>query len=73
MMQNRITPGKRGSASAPIVFADLRRVGEIGLLRGVARETVREVRYFNAAEARGKFGEGLPGGVIQITIYRQGR
>ncbi len=71
MLQSRITPTARGSASLPVLFADNRRLGEIGILRGIAREVVREVRYFTAAEARGKFGEGVPGGVIQLIAYKQ--
>ena len=70
MLQSRITPGARRTASLPTIFADNRRLGEIGLLRGIARDNVRSVRYYNAAEARGRFGEGFPGGVIQVTIFK---
>jgi len=71
MLQARITPGSRLGASNPTVFADNRRLGEPSLLRGIARENVRSVQYFNVAEARGRFGEGFPGGVIQVLIFKQ--
>jgi len=79
LLQVRITPGMNTvrtpdqATSLPIVFSDGRRLGSIDMLRSVPRIDIKEIRYVNAADARGKYGDGMPGGVLQVVTNKGGR
>jgi len=79
LLQVRITPGMNTvrtpdlATSLPIAFSDGRRLGDIDMLRSVPRIDIKEIRYVNPADARGKYGDGLPGGVLQVITNKNGR
>jgi len=55
------------SSSMPVVFLDGIRYGELQSLRNIAASQVATIRLYRAWEAQQKFGNGLLGGVIEVT------
>jgi len=55
--------------STPIaVFVDGGRTEGVEALRSIRASTVREMRFYEPAEANTKFGTGHNGGVIAVTL-----
>ena len=49
------------------VYVNGQQYGDIGTLRGITVDQIREIRYYSASEAVTKFGGQMGTGVIQIT------
>lgn len=52
----------------PVVYINNNRHGELATLRSISTQGIREIRYYSGPEATQRWGTGLPGGVIAITI-----
>jgi hypothetical protein len=64
----------RGSASVrdptpveAVVYLDGVRLGAPATLRGISKETLKEIRYMDANEATLQYGTGHRGGAIVVT------
>ncbi len=58
-----------GSESGlPDVYLGSQRYGDPSSLRNIAASEVREIRFYNAAEAAAKFAMQNPNGVIEVTL-----
>ena len=56
-----------GSMGYAMVFVDGQQYGDLNSLRNIQAYHVADIRYYNSAEAGGKFGlRGGTGGVIEI-------
>ena len=51
----------------PIVYLDGRQYGDIGSLRSLIPSQVSLVKYYDATDAAGKFGQINASGVIEVT------
>ncbi|HKR08594.1 MAG TPA: hypothetical protein VJS39_05350 [Gemmatimonadaceae bacterium] len=51
----------------PIVFVDGRQYGDISSLRSLIPSQVSLIRFYDATDAAGKFGQINAGGVIDVT------
>ena len=54
------------AVQAPHVFLDGQKYGELDILKSISVQTIREIRYFNAADATTKYGTGYTHGVIEV-------
>jgi hypothetical protein len=55
-----------GSTSGPNVYLDTKRLGDVTTLKGVAVNTLKEIRFYNSSDAEQRFGPGNPSGVIAL-------
>jgi hypothetical protein len=54
----------------PLVYLDNQRMGGISFLRDIPVTEIFEIRYYTAAQAQIKWGNGHPQGVIQVLTVR---
>ena len=54
----------------PVVFIDEIRMGDLGNLRSVPAQTVKEIRYINSRDATTRWGTGVGSGVIQVITKK---
>lgn len=64
----RTAAARQGKPSLPKVSVDDGPLGDLELLRQVASNTVREIRFMSAIEASTRYGTGVDGGVILVFI-----
>ena len=55
------------AVQAPHVFLDGQKFGELEILRSISVQTIREIRYYNAADATTKYGTGYTHGIIEVS------
>jgi len=58
------------SSSKPTVFVDGIQFGEIQSLRTISTTTVHSIRLYRAYEAQQRYGNGVMGGVIEVTTKK---
>lgn len=51
----------------PTVYVDRLRLGDASTLRFISPSEISYIRFFTAVEARSEWGDGHPGGVIQVV------
>ena len=54
------------SAAPVVVFVDNVHLGGVETLYNIARERIKEIRYFDAADATSRWGTGFSGGAIEV-------
>ena len=59
--------GGTTASDYPIVYLDGRQYGDIGSLRSLVPSQVSLIRFYDATDAAGKFGQINAGGVIDVT------
>lgn len=59
--------GGSTASDFPIVYLDGRNYGEIGQLRSLIPNQVSLIRYYDATNAAGRFGQINASGVIEVT------
>ena len=69
MLQARGQSSLGGTTASdyPIVYLDGRSYGDIGSLRSLIPSQVSLIRFYDATDAAGKFGQINAGGVIDVT------
>ncbi len=60
--------GGRPATAYAIVFIDGVRRGALDVLRSVAANTIKEIRYLTAADATTRYGLDIEGGVIDVRL-----
>lgn len=58
------------SSPTPMVYVDGVRYGEIASLRNITATTVQSIRLYRAWEAQQRYGNGVMGGVIEVTTKK---
>ena len=58
------------SSEYAMVFVDGRATGRPGTLRDIPADQVSDMRYYDIAEAQGKFGARGASGVIEVRLKR---
>jgi len=58
------------SPSKPTVFVDGIQFGEIQSLRSISTSVVQSIRLYRAYEAEQRYGNGVMGGVIEVTTKK---
>lgn len=58
------------SPSKPTVFVDGIQFGEIQSLRTISASVVQSIRLYRAYEAEQRYGNGVMGGVIEVTTKK---
>ena len=58
------------SPSKPTVFVDGIQYGEIQSLRTISASVVQSIRLYRAYEAEQRYGNGVMGGVIEVTTKK---
>ena len=58
------------SPSKPTVFVDGIQFGEIQSLRSISASVVQSIRLYRAYEAEQRYGNGVMGGVIEVTTKK---
>jgi len=61
----------RGTPVLPVVYVAHVRQGSVEVLRGLATNTLLELRYVDATTATTRYGEGHGGGVIEVDLRRR--
>lgn len=71
-LRSRGTASLRGGPPPlPIVYIRTTRQGPVETLRGIATVTLQELRFVDAPTATMRYGNGHPGGVIEVTLRRR--
>jgi len=58
------------SPSKPTVFVDGIQFGEIQSLRTISTSVIQSIRLYRAYEAEQRYGNGVMGGVIEVTTKK---
>ena len=58
------------SPSKPTVFVDGMQFGEIESLRSISVSVVQSIRLYRSSEAQQRYGNGVMGGVIEVTTKK---
>ena len=58
------------SPSKPTVFVDGIQFGEIQSLRSISASVIQSIRLYRAYEAEQRYGNGVMGGVIEVTTKK---
>ena len=58
------------SSSKPTVYVDGVQFGDIQSLRSISATVVQSIRLFRAYEAEQRYGNGVMGGVIEVTTKK---
>jgi outer membrane receptor for ferrienterochelin and colicin len=58
------------SPSKPTVFVDGIQFGEIQSLRTISASVIQSIRLYRAYEAEQRYGNGVMGGVIEVTTKK---
>jgi len=70
-MRGRGPQNLRGNTALPVVYIAHVRQGSVDVLRGLATNTLLELRYVDATTATTRYGEGHSGGVIEVDLRRR--
>lgn len=71
-LRGRGSPDLRGgNPDLPIIYVAGVRYGPVTSLRGLATNTILEMRFIDAPTATTRYGNGHGGGVIEVTLRRR--
>lgn len=64
----RGTGGSNVTPPAVVVYVDSSLEGDVSVLRGMAAETIQEIRYYDSRAAATQFGQGN-GSTVIVVVY----
>jgi len=69
-MEDRGVNSINAPPAKAVVYIDGSRMGDLESLRGLATNSIFEIRYLDAAQASNRYGLGLQRGVIEVITKR---